>query len=245
LVAGLISLLIWMVVRERESRFNQTLEVSSTKIGFLERAKGALGQAQSWYNGIFAGLTFAVIAAFAGLWCVPFLRTVYGLSLITAAEASSMVFVGVAFGCPFLGWLSDRIGKRRIVMFYGTLICLAAVTAAIYLSVPLWMMFVLLFIVGATSSVYILPFAIVRSITPAASRGTAMGFVNMLCITLGAPILQPLIGYMLRSYGSGKTVAGVEIFSTPDFHLALIVLPMCLIVALIMLLFIKDISYTE
>jgi MFS family permease len=54
--------------------------------------------------------------AFAGLWAVPYLEQWHGMSRVTAAQHTSLLLLGVAFGSLLVGTLSDRLGSRRGVM---------------------------------------------------------------------------------------------------------------------------------
>ncbi len=240
LLVLLLALLIWLVVRDKP---NHQLDKSAPKqpqTPAWERIKMIIRLPQVWLNGIFAALTFAMVSSFGGLWAVSFIRAKYGVSPETAAISSSLVFLGVAFGAPMLGWISDKIGRRRRVMWIGALFCLFIMLAILYLPLSHAMMNVALFAVGFTSAVYALPFAVVREITPTQARGTGMGFTNMMCIIIGSPILQPFIGYMLDLNGSGKARGGVATLSVHDYVTALSVLPLCLLGALIVSYFIKE-----
>ena len=51
--------------------------------------------------------------AFGGLWAVPWLEHAYGMPRVTAAQHTSALLLGVAFGALAIGMLSDRLGSRR------------------------------------------------------------------------------------------------------------------------------------
>ena len=192
---------------------------------------------QAWLNGLFAGCAFALVTAFASLWSVPFLQTLYNVDLQQAALASSMVFFGVAAGTPLIGWISDRQCKRKPIMLVSSLLCLLLSIIIIYLpGIPFSVMFVLLFALGLTAGTYVIPFAIMREITPSLCRGTAMGFINMMCILIGSPILQPLIGFLLKI--AAKTPA--QNFTVANYQLAFSVLPITLLLAVALWPFIRE-----
>lgn len=200
-VIGIImAVLAAVIVRDHPSKKSHiTLHPARLFSGL----KQVFGLPQAWVIGLFSALTFVVVSALAGLWGVPFLQVHYNLSVTTAAVANSMIFVGVGCGSPCLGWLSDRIGRRKPVMLGSTLLCLMIMCVVLYVTqLPLALMFVMLFMLGFTAGIYMLPFALVREITSKKVRGTAIGFANMLCILVGSPVLQPLIGRILEMNGS-------------------------------------------
>ena len=44
---------------------------------------------------------------------MPYLVLTQGLDRTAAAGVTSMVFIGWGVGAPVIGWLSDRIGRRK------------------------------------------------------------------------------------------------------------------------------------
>ena len=190
---------------------------------------------QAWINGLFAGVLFSISAAFGAFWCIPYLMKIYGFSLNAAAAASSMVLFGVAFGAPVLGGISDRIGLRKLPMLISTVAVLILMLIVMYVpNLNLILLFFLLFALGFFSAAYALPYAVVREIMPNHVRGTAMGYTNMMCILIGAPVLQPMIGWILDK----------ELLQTTDVALAykhaLIVLPVSLAIGLVLAFFVKE-----
>jgi MFS family permease len=156
----------------------------------------------------------------------------YRIDVSQAADMSSMIYVGIAIGAPFIGWLSDRIQTYRPLMIVGTLVTLLLSIFIIYVSfVSIGWMFVLLLLLGAFSGVYVLPFAIIRTITPVHMRGTAMGYTNMMCILIGAPLLQPLIGWLLHLHARTSLHA---------YHEALLVIPVSLVIALGLAVWVRE-----
>lgn len=246
IIGLLLAVLTGLIVRDRDKYHTVTYLPKANFSNILIHLKKVVGLPQVWLIGLFSGCTFALVSAFAGLWCVPYLQVRYNLPATTASFASSMIFIGVAVGSPFLGWYSDRIGKRKAPMFFSAALCLIFMLMVLYLPhLSFAWMFVLLFLVGATAAIYMLPFALIREITPKETRGTAMGFANMMAILIGSPILQPLIGKLLELDWDKKSINGVQIFHVTDYQISLSVLPICLLLALLVLIFICETNCQE
>lgn len=187
---------------------------------------------QAWINGLFCGLVFGVIAAFGAFWSVTFLMKLYNISLSQAADASAMIFVGTAIGAPVVGWLSDYLQARRLLMIIFTFCALIVFSLIAYVPlVPVSWMFILILLLGFFSAVYLLPFAVIRDITPPHMRGSAMGYINMMCILLGAPVLQPLIGACLHAHNELNVRA---------YQDALMIIPISLILAMVLAFFVQE-----
>lgn len=222
----------WIIVKDKPS--HSPSSKTQTKHLMLKNIWHIISFSEAWLNGIFTGLLFAVIAAFAGFWSIPFLMRLYNLSVSSASHASSMMFIGAALGAPILGWLSDQVSQRRLLMGIVTLLSSLMLFMIIYVSIPLALMYGLLFILGFFAGIYVLPFAIMRDVMPSESHSAAMGFTNMMCILLGAPVLQPLIGWILEHHSSSK------IYTLADYQFALTVLPLSLIFAWVITFLLKD-----
>ncbi|MDR3491112.1 MAG: MFS transporter [Gammaproteobacteria bacterium] len=234
LIGLALAVLTWTFVRSKPSTETEKhANHASNSQNIFHNLLTVISYRQAWINGLFSGLLFSVAAAFGAFWCIPFLMHVYGVSLTTAAAASSMTLFGASLGAPAIGWVSDKMGLRKLPMMMSTVIVLFFMLVILYvpaLSLPV--MFCLLFAVGFFSSSYALPFAVMRDIMPAHVRGTAMGYTNMMCILIGSPILQPLIGWLLN--------IDTQSSSAVAYQHALTALPICLAVALILSFFIQE-----
>ena len=197
---------------------------------------------QVWLIGLFSGLTFALLPAFAGLWAVPFLQVKYGLHLVKAALASSMIFLGAALGAPFWGFLGEHV-RFRTIMFLATLVNFIATLLFLWVgNVSTWFIFVLLTSIGFLSGVYVLSFALVRDIVSESVRASAMGLTNMLCVLVGSLLLQPFIGFLIKLHHHTFSTKKVTAQVTLVYQHALLVLPVCLLLAFITIIFIRPCS---
>ncbi len=72
----------------------------------------------------FMGMT-GFYLSFAGLWAIPYLKDVHGLSDAGAGMALSMFSFGFIVGNPLISWLSDKLRSNRIGLTVSAVLCLA------------------------------------------------------------------------------------------------------------------------
>ena len=146
--------------------------------------------------------------AFAGLWAVPYLQQVHGMTRVDAAQHSSLMLLGVAFGSIGIGLLSDRLRSRRGVMRVAVLLyTLSWAPWLLHVQWPTWATLAWFLLMGLLIPGFTLSWTIAKEANPPQYSGIATSVVNT-GIFLGAGILQPLVGWVLdRGTLMGDTAA--------------------------------------
>ena len=186
-----------------------------------------------WVSGLFAMCLCTVLETFACLWCIPFVQTVYHVSLQQATWASALVLLGIALGSPLWGWLWICWTKRRTLMSIATITCWLSLLLVIHVKLTVLELFIALFITGFSSSIYMLSFTITKEAVDVSMLATAIGLINVFSMILGSVILQPLVGYLLRWHALSHGHANLLV--TSDYRYALMVLPWCVITGLLLI----------
>ncbi|WP_235379046.1 MFS transporter [Candidatus Coxiella mudrowiae] len=107
-----------------------------------------------------------------------------------ASFVNSMLFIGTIIGAaPVVGWLSDRIKRRRIPMMVGAVIALFLILLLMYLPyLSLLALLVLLIIfwgLGFIISTQIISYPLIAESNPLALTGTAEGMASVLIMAVG------------------------------------------------------------
>jgi sugar phosphate permease len=135
--------------------------------------------------------------AFAGLWAVPYLTQVYGMTRVDAAQHASLLLLGVALGALVIGWLSDRLGSRRGLMRACTLLyTLSWLPWLLHVTWSESMTLAWAFLMGLLLPGFTLSWTVAKEVNRPEHSGMATSVVN-LGIFLGTGILQPLVGAVL------------------------------------------------
>lgn len=159
-----------------------------------------------WIIAVIGMLFYMPVNVYGGLWGTSELITDHHLSGIAAQTAIAMIFCGVAAGSIAGGWLSDRLGHRKFLVFGGALMCALAYATAIYTRPSALIEASLLFAAGLFGGLQMLVFAMAKESMANAMAGTVLAFVNMLGIA-GALIFQPLLGFLVDLSGGHFALA--------------------------------------
>lgn len=179
-----------------------------------------------WPNIGIGGTLFA----FNGLWAVPYLRDVHGLSRAIAALHVSVLIVGFAAGAFFVGLASDRL-KRRLPLLVGVsgVYVLCWLPLLLLDHMPLVWSFLLFGLMGLGASGFTLNWACVKEVNHPQLAGMAMSVVNIGAFAT-AGILQPLVGWVMDAAWNGVTVNGARVYSSDNYQAALTIFLLCSVI---------------
>lgn len=207
--------LTWLLVRDRpEDAGLPSMSALAGRAGdppgrpgWREGLATVLRNPATW-PGFFVNLGLGgAYLAFAGVWAVPWLTRVHGMSRERAAAHTMLMLVCFAVASFGVGGLSDRLRRRRApAVAVGAVQVLCWIP--IVLGAPLspaqgWALFALM---GASAPGFTLTWAAVKEVNPPALAGTAMAVVNT-GVFLGPAVYQPLVGWVLDRAGFTPALA--------------------------------------
>jgi SP family arabinose:H+ symporter-like MFS transporter len=147
-------------------------------------------------SGLLFGFDIAVING-----AILFLRQQFGLSEVQTEVAASSLLVGCVFGASFAGWLSDRFGRRRMLVVSALLFALSALGAALPRSLA---EFAAARFAGglAIGMASLLAPLYIAEVSPARIRGRLVS-LNQMAIVSGI-LLAYLVNWLLSYRGPGS-----------------------------------------
>jgi MFS family permease len=160
---------------------------------------------QSILCGMIAGLLFIPTTIFDMVWGVRYLQDARGLDYAEAVIRSSTVPLGWIIGCPVLGFLSDRIGRRKPVIAVCAVVLLVSLAWILYGPTDVFPPYVLGTVAGFVSGAAMLPYTVIKEANPPQFSGTATGVVNFLNFTFSA-LLGPIFSASLTRASGGAAV---------------------------------------
>jgi len=164
---------------------------------------------QSILCGIIAGLIFIPTTIFDMVWGVRYLQDARGLDYVDAVMRSATVPFGWIIGCPLLGAISDRIGRRKPVIVAGASVLFVCLAWILYGPADVFPPYVLGLVAGIGSGAAMLPYTVIKEVNPPALSGTATGVVNFINFTFSA-LLGPVFSRLLISVSEGTTPMTLE-----------------------------------
>ena len=209
-VAGLvIGGFLFLLLPKEEKPSSSDNWVKSAASGF----KVVFLNPQSIFCGLIAGLLFIPTTIFDMIWGVRYLQEAHGFNYAEAVLRSATVPFGWIIGCPLLGFISDRIGRRKPVIIGGALVLLGCLAWILYGPTNVFPPYVLGLLAGIASGAAMLPYTIIKEANPPQYGGTATGVINFLNFTFSA-ILGPVFGWILQSVSGGAPQMELTHFQT-------------------------------
>lgn len=221
-----MALVTWLLVRNRPAdvglpsvRELEGLEPHPpARHHWLGALREVLGNRHAWPGfWVNFGIT-GNLFSFVGLWGVPLLQDVHGLSKTESSLYTTLSLMGFAAGSFIMGWWSDHLGARRPVILAAAGLSVVGWLLLILLPwSPGWSGFLLYGWLGLCAGGFVVTYAAAKEVCRPSSAGTAIALVNT-GLFLGAAVMQPGFGWMLDLGWSGESIEGLRHYGWEDYR---------------------------
>lgn len=178
------------------------------------------GDIDQWLLSIVFFSAMGTLLTLLGLWGVPYLVVVHDLDLTTASYYTLLGSVGMLFGAPVIGRISDRIGKRIVPMIVGVgLLMIALSIIPIFGRPPLAVVALTYIAIGFFTGAAMLSLSIIKERYPGEASGVATATVNTAGFVGGA-LFPTLMGVALDTYQQDELVGGTVVYTEFGYRVA-------------------------
>jgi sugar phosphate permease len=201
-LSAALALATWLRVRDSPQQLGfapvaGSVPASAQRVPWMQALARVLANRSTWPAFVANAGVGGSYLAFAGLWGVPYLQQVYGMSRVAAAQHTSLLLLGVAFGSLAIGMISDRLKSRHGVMrAFVVAYTVSWLPWLLQAAWPMWATLAWFFLMGLLIPGFTLSWTIAKEANPPQYSGIATSVVNV-GIFLGTGILQPLVGWVL------------------------------------------------
>ena len=163
---------------------------------------------QSILCGLIAGLIFIPTTIFDMVWGVRFLQEAHDVPYQVAVLRSAAVPFGWIIGCPLLGWLTDRIGRRKPVIIGAALVLLSCLALILYVPAGTFPPYSLALVAGIASGSAMIPYTVIKEANRPEHSGTATGVVNFINFSTTAVLGPVFAGMLVQASNGGERELG-------------------------------------
>ncbi len=236
IIGGFIATAIFAVVKDspahavkQENNHRRVSRASFMKV---------LSHPQNWLAGFYTSLMnlpVMVMFVFGNL----FLTQANGLDRTGASLIMTVFLFGVILGCPAFGWISDKLGRRKLPMIVGACLAIVFVFPLMQIStlssIELYLVF---FALGFITSAQVISYPLVAESNPPELTATAQSVTSILIMAGG--MAPQLFAYLLKWQWTPSFIENVPQYQADNYQHALWLLPTALILALLSALFLRD-----
>lgn len=203
IIAGVVLLALGIMLESAKSKSSDSIGKSLISV-FLNK--------RLYLICLFAGFMIGTLEGFADMWAVKLFTEERGFDIGNAAFLSSMVFLGMGIGCPFIGYITDKILKHHLIAFICGIVMFFGVGMLLMFDISnAYLISVIMIIIGIASAYQIPVIGKAALLATNGTLGLTTSYANMLLMSFGY-IFHFIIGSVSESTGS--IIHGVSIVPT-------------------------------
>lgn len=145
---------------------------------------------------------YGAFQALSGTWGQSYLRTVYGMNNVKAANYVALTVLGFSAASALIGVLSDKILKRKLPMIAFGTIYLLSWAVIVFVNggrPPVGILGILFFVLGFSAAAFVLSWACGKEVNDPVYAGISTSVINTGGF-IGAAIVPVIMGRVIDRY---------------------------------------------
>lgn len=196
-VVGLVFLALMMIGLPDLLPSHERVGLHSRFLTLWQQLKSVLTNLNNVKLGLYIGSMNLPVFVLAALWGNLYLLQAKGVTSFEASMITAQLFFGQILGSPFYGWLSDKLGSRRLPMRWGAIFSLLIIFAIVFIPHQSVMVLAIeFFLLGVAIMAQVVAYPALAEGNRASMGSTATGFGSLISNLTGA-VAQMLFGYLL------------------------------------------------
>lgn len=223
-------------MREQQEKDHKHLQ----QFGLMKSLKMAFLKPRNWFCGLYTSTMNLPLIVLGGMAGGMFLKNVDGLNATQSSWVTFMLFFGTMIGSPFMGWLSDRLERRKAPMLVGAVLSLIIMTAIVtmpHLSTATLM--ILFCLLGFITSTQVISYPTVAESNPPMLIASCVSVVSILTMG-GVGIADNVFGKLVDYHWSGAMLHGERLYTSGDFTFAMWLFPICFCLSFLVACFVPE-----
>ncbi|WP_338521478.1 MFS transporter [Candidatus Legionella polyplacis] len=191
---------------------------------------------------LYTSLMNMVVAVFGAMIGTIYLMRRMNVIKEVASSINTMLFLGIIFGSPIIGWISDMLKLRIIVMQIGAILSFIVSVFIFFYPVSLFEMKLLFFLLGFFTASQIISYAFVSELGDLEISTMSVSVVST--ITQGSYVVyQNIFSFLLMYCQKIRCLKSTFFYSIEDYRYAILIIPFGMIIAFFILFGLKEINY--
>lgn len=205
--------------QQAEAQAHDTLK----DIGFWHSLGQAAKNTQNWIAGIYTNILCIPVVVLGALWGQDYLVGAKNVSHSAAANIVSLIFLGMIFGSPISGWISDKLKRRKAPMIVGAILSLLVVIL-IYVAHTnnVTYLSVLFFLLGFFPGTQVLSYPYFIEVNPRHITATSASLGSLIIMSCGY-VFGLLFGWVTNQ--NATVLHGDYVYNATSYNHAFLILP--------------------
>lgn len=204
IVGALLAIAVVILIHNRQDTRNDYYILTPRPASLTSAFSHLLRQPQIWWIGFYSSSVYFALEYLSANEGISFL-TMKGFDSVFSAYLITLAWLGYAIGCPVIGYLSDRLQKRKPLMLACSLLIIINLVLIIFVPAPPAAMILCFILLGIGASGQSLGFAIISEHCDSRYLAVGLAFNNTLIMTVGA-FNAPMTGYLLSTTSGAPTL---------------------------------------